>query len=55
MLSPKNESAKLSFHLQTLQMETKFGRFYKKVWPHLPRNGANFREKTPESDKKVWP
>jgi hypothetical protein len=32
-----------------------FGRFYKKVWPHSPRKGANFIEKTPGSYKKVWP
>jgi hypothetical protein len=34
-------------NLQQLQMEEMFGHFYKKVWPLLPRTGANFSEKTP--------
>jgi hypothetical protein len=48
--------AKLMLNLQQrLQMVVLFGRFYKKVWPHSPRKGANFVEKTPGSYKKVWP
>jgi hypothetical protein len=42
-------------NLQLLQMEVKFGRFYKKVWPLSPRKWANFTEKTPGNYKKVWP